>query len=383
MRQAFLERQIFQYLNVPSMNIASGKRRIMNNQELAADVARAAQTCGYESCGIVKVEEMRGYAGVLEERINQFPESKPLYKLLAHYAEPQQMFPWAKSVIICAQWYGKYHIPQHLEGLIGKAYCVDFRIDPGSNEHQGRLRFEAELGKMGLRYETQDGHGLTAMRWAAFKAGLGLIRKNNFFYTERGSWYTLSTYLIDQELELKTASTVRSCPEQCGLCIKACPTGALRAPYQTNGTICISFLMGFDTCEPGKKHYDHCGSWIYGCDACQNACPFNKETWEGTEDYPGLESLSEQLAYERLLSMDYDQMRRLLSPKFWYIAPENVWKWKCNVLNAMLNHYEDKYRPHIERALGDERAEVRAMAGWVLKTHCGPAISAVRLNDEV
>jgi epoxyqueuosine reductase len=338
---------------------------MMNITKTALNIRRAALVNGYENCGIIKIAEMKGYAEAIAKRIARYPESKPMYGRLASYAEPNEEYPWAKSVVVCVRWYGKYYIPKHLDGLIGKSFLLDTRRDTSSIEYKKSIRFEAALQGLGLRVEAKKDFGITALRWAAMQAGIGAIRKNNFFYTTQGSWCTLEAYFIDHELELKQTAVMKKCPHKCNLCIKSCPTGALGEPFQMNGMACISYLMGIATCEPDKKHYDKSGSWIFGCDACQNACPFNRIAWSATEKYPGLEELSQHISYEQILTMDYAVMRELLPKKFWYIKEDVVWKWKCNVLNAMCNTYHERYAPYIEKARHDEYGEVRAMAEWV------------------
>lgn len=339
-----------------------------NGPELAARIRAAALDCGFTACGIIRIEEMKGYAEALEERAALFPESAPMFTRMKAHAEPDLAVPWARSVVICPVWYGKYRMPPHLEGVIGKSMCLDARKDPRSAEYKCAERFERTLEAMGLRCASKHDFGITALRWAAARAGIGVVRKNNFFYTEQGSWNMLYAYLIDRELELKSRLNIKNCPENCGLCVKACPTGALAAPFATNGVACVAWLNSFGTCAPGKERYDRCKGWIFGCDGCQDACPFNRKAWSGTEDFPGLAELAPQLSYERILAMDDDAIRALLADKFWYIKAEDAWKWKCNILNAMRNTYDEKYRPHIERALCDARAEVREMAGWVLES---------------
>ena len=83
---------------------------------------------------------------------------------------------------------------------------------------------------------------MTALRWAALKAGLGIIRKNNFFYSDSGSWVYLEAWLIDQELTLKENTNLKNCPPNCNLCIKACRTNSLSEPYMMNRSTCISCL---------------------------------------------------------------------------------------------------------------------------------------------
>lgn len=347
----------------------------MDALALAASIKEAALACGFEACGIIKTEEMSGYADVVADRIDHFPESRPMFDPFIDFASPQKMVPWAKSVVICASWYGKYRIPAHLKGVIGKHYCVDSRKDAASSEYQGKKSFESKLEDFGLRQVSKNDFGITAMRWAAAKAGLGLIRKNNFFYLERGSWCSLEAYLIDRELESKANPTIEKCPENCKLCIKACPTGALKSPFQTNGMTCVSFLNTFGVCTPQNQHYRQCGSWVFGCDVCQDVCPSNAKTWSEEEEFPGLGELAEQVSFEQILSMDDDALRGLLAEKFWYIKPDEIWKWKCNVLNAMNNNMEGKYLPCIERAMLAKKEEVRDMARWVFESASEIAIA--------
>lgn len=335
--------------------------------DLAMTIREAALACGFEDCGIIRVGEMKGHAEALAERVRVFPESEPMYSRLSQLSDPKKIVPWAKSIVICINWYGKYRIPKHLDGIISKVFCVDPRLDPASTEYKNRESFKKALDDLGIRYEVESKFGITSLRWAAAKAGLGVIRNNNFFYTAKGSWCMMEAFLIENELELKANTSVPPCPSGCSRCTQSCPTGALREPFQTNGVECATFLLNFGSCGPDKPLYDKCGGWIYGCESCQDACPFNKGAWTEDEEYPGLKELAERLSYEKILAMDYKEMETILPRKFWYIQPEDTWKWKCNIINAMRNTYKKEYRPHIEAALRDAKEEVRTMAQWTLK----------------
>jgi epoxyqueuosine reductase len=79
---------------------------------------------------------------------------------------------------------------------------------------------------------------------------------------------------------------------------------------------------------------------------------------------PGLSELAEELSLEKVATADYSWLRRNLTGRFWYIGENELWKWKVNALNAMLNHYRDAYAPFLERAMGDEHLKVREMAAF-------------------
>jgi epoxyqueuosine reductase len=107
------------------------------------------------------------------------------------------------------------------------------------------------------------------------------------------------------------------------------------------------------------------GQWIYGCDLCQTACPFNKGKWSEDLEFPGLAELSRHLEPGRIVGLSYGFIRSALAPKFWYLTADRDWQWKANALNAMKNGWSPGLRPALDRALADERAEVRRMAAWV------------------
>ena len=70
--------------------------------------------------------------------------------------------------------------------------------------------------------------------------------------------------------------------------------------------------------------------------------------------------------------MDYDFLRNVMQPKFWYIERDKVWKWKTNALNAMLNGYKGSYGKYIDIARNDENENVREMAEWVKRKTASP-----------
>ncbi|MGM9532829.1 epoxyqueuosine reductase [Intestinibacter sp.] len=303
--------------------------------DLGTQIRNKALELGYENCGIIKIDEMNGYADKIYERIDRFPETKECNESFLKFANIKQNFPWAKSIIICSYRHGKYKIPEHLKGLIAKYYLVDNRNGKDSDAYKSSIAFENYLHEIGIKAESEILDGITALRWAAFKAGLGIIRKNNFFYSNSGSWVNLEAWIIDKELELKPNVKIKECPPNCNLCMKACPTKALAEPYMTNRLTCVSYLTTLkDLDMPNEKYKKEIGSWVYGCDICQDVCPFNKDKWTEDEDFPGLEELGEHISLEKIIEMDYDFLRDVMNPKFWYMSKDDMWKWKVNALNA-------------------------------------------------
>lgn len=334
----------------------------------ASDIVNKAIELGYDKCGIVPIETMAGYEDKLEERMEHFPQMKEHTEKFRAFAHLNHDYPWAKSVIICSFWYGRYIIPKELQGRIAKYYLTDGRRDEESSNHKTSAAFENYLKECGFQIAADRDFGVTSLRWAAMQAGIGIIRKNNFFYTEKGSYHNLEAFLIDKPFEYITESSARPCGEKCNLCVKACPTGSLDSAYSMCRNTCVSCLTTWEGWDLRKEPMrDKIGSWIFGCDVCQDVCPHNKNAWENNELFPGLEELSGHLSYENIVLADYEWLEAVLQPKLWYIPKKKIWRYKTNALNAMLNNYKDEYVSVIKKACLDKYKEVRDMAEWILE----------------
>jgi epoxyqueuosine reductase len=337
----------------------------MRDHDLALKIINRALELGFEACGIIKIDSMKDYANKLEERMAAFPDSKPIYEALAlsKLAFPQKTYDWAKSVIICVRRYGKYKIPHNIDNYFGKYYLFDYRFQKYSRECSDVLQFESYLTELGLKIG-KEVNGNNAARWAAIKANLGVIRKNNFFYTKSGSWVWLETWLADAEMEYYETVDLPACPKDCTRCIDACPTGALTAPFAINPVKCIARHTYGAKGLPAEEFRDKMGKWLYGCDECQNVCPINRGKWEEIDEFPQLNEIAEQITLEKIVTMDEKTYTEVLQPKFWYINQERSWVWKCNALRVMVNDYNPKYDYYLKTARGDSNQNIREMAIW-------------------
>ncbi|EHI98696.1 hypothetical protein CDLVIII_2015 [Clostridium sp. DL-VIII] len=331
-------------------------------------IQQKAYELGYEKCGIIPISLMKGYVEKFEERMEKIPQSRPFYEMQHRLIDIFEIYPWAKSVVVVTAVYGKYKIPEKLKGNIAKAYLVDTRVDKNTKEYQNNRELDKYMKELGLKVETDQKFGVVGMRWAAKEAGIGIIRRNNFLYTESGSWVHLDAWVTDQEMELKETNNVPECPKGCRRCIESCPTKSLSEPYTMLPNTCISFLTTFGGRnlhqEPLRKTFGNC---IYGCDICQDACPMNKGKWKESEEFLGLEELASQLTPENILSMEESFYRENVQPKFFYLSPDELWKWKVNALNYMSNNYKEEYKPYIINACNSEYEKVREIALLICK----------------
>ncbi|MDX6482162.1 MAG: epoxyqueuosine reductase [Gaiellaceae bacterium] len=150
-------------------------------------------------------------------------------------------------------------------------------------------------------------------REAAARSGVGFYGKNTLLITRRhGSWVVLGTLISDMELEptppLSVAGKGADCGE-CRLCIDACPTGALDEPGVLDATRCLSYWTQ-SAHEAPEEYRRHFGAQVYGCDICQDVCPWNR----GVEKRRAGESLppgaEPHVSLADWLSADPDELRR-------------------------------------------------------------------------
>jgi len=336
----------------------------------AKDIKEKALGFGFSKCGIIKVDAVRGFEDKLNERVAAFPMSSLMYNRFRHFADVRQSFPWAVSLVVCVHDYAKYEVPESLRGRVGRAYMFDGRRDVNSEVYRAKEELVGYMESLGMQVGREDDYGITSLRFAAEKAGLGRVRKNNFFYTENGSWNSIDVFAIDAELELISEDITKECPDDCNNCMKACPTGSLTAPFTMQPMRCVSFITsksGGLVELAGNPLSEKIGSWVFGCDECQTACPFDRRP-EGTEKFPGLDIIAKDLSLEKIIDMDEETFSNVIQPKFWYIEPDMMWMWKVNALNAMKNDYRDEYGPYIKKCLDDPNERVKRMAEWVCGT---------------
>jgi epoxyqueuosine reductase len=337
--------------------------------QIEEKIQQKAYALGIHKCGIIKPEAMAGYADRLRERMGRIPNGEKVYGNFLGFANMKERVPWAKSIIVLVFHYGHYILPdESIVKSYAKSYLMDSRFNPAAEERQKLIAFDDYLRESGLKTIWNEHPGITAMRWAAHMAGLGIIRKNNFFSTEKGSWVHIAAIATDREMELTERHALPECPAGCNKCIKACPTKSLSAPYTMNMATCISRL----TASNDAESYDETTNWqigrrMYGCDVCQDVCPMNKDKWESRDVFPGLSSLSDCLSPEAVLAASYADIEKKLMPKFFYIKKESIWRWKLNALNALINHYKAEHDTLIRHSLEDEYEIVRKKAQWALE----------------
>ena len=131
---------------------------------------------------------------------------------------------------------------------------------------------------------------------------------------------------------------LRPCADTCTLCQKACPTKALSAPYTMNPLSCVSFWTTFGQgAIPPHLTASQFSTWLCGCDACQDACPYNRlHDWSRGEDFPGLAEAEPLMQPESLLSASDDVLIQNVIPKAdLHISPDQVQTLRVNAARVL------------------------------------------------
>lgn len=194
-------------------------------------------------------------------------------------------------------------------------------------------------------------------------AGIGWIGKNTCLINqEMGSWIFIGEIITSLELEYDSPA-----PERCGTCTKCideCPTDAIKEPYELDSRLCISYLTIELRDKIPLELRDEVGSHVFGCDICQDVCPWNRRA--GTTDDSAFQPREGLYNPElsALAGLDTEEFRALFKG-----SPVKRTKRRGllrNTMVAMGNSGEAGFIPALEEALKDEEPLVRAHAIWAL-----------------
>lgn len=181
---------------------------------------------------------------------------------------PERLIPGARSVVSAALC---YYVPGPEPGP-GEGRLSRYAWFDAYRMLRGRL--EALAARLGGAWRVLVDENDHVDREGAARSGVGFYGKNTMLITRRfGSWVVLGTLVTDVEIE-PTPALELDCGA-CRLCIDACPTGALDEPGVLDATRCISYWLQ-SASEPPAEIRAEIGDRVYGCDSCQDACPWNR-----------------------------------------------------------------------------------------------------------
>lgn len=334
----------------------------MKPRELSDSIKSLAHQVGFERCGIALVAPLTrgdyvhqwiaaGHAGTMEY----------LLKNLDQRLNPALLLEGARSIIVVAL---SYHqaIPQ---GLVTdpsrpreEAVAADVACELGPLPHghgsdgKGRIAKYAwgedyhvvvkdKLFAMMRRLETETPEPLAYRvcvdtsplieREAAALAGIGWIGKNTLvLHQDLGSYFFLGAVVTTLDL-VPDAPTDDHCGT-CTACLNACPTQAFPAPYEMDASRCISYLTIEHRGDIAPELAEKMGDWIFGCDVCQEVCPFNRHAPTTREPRLASRPPAPGIPANDVLSWSADDYRRTLRGTAMKRAKLTLWKRNAQIV---------------------------------------------------
>ena len=238
---------------------------------------RKAKSLGFLSCGISKAVFLEEEATKLENWLNdrRHGEMKYMENHFDMRLDPRKLVPGAKSVISLSYNYFNDNFQKDKDApKISKyAYGNDYHVVIRKKLKILFKELKKKFGDINGRVFV-DSAPIMEKPWAA-KSGLGWIGKNTNLISQKiGSYYFLAEIIVDLEFEYDTPVTDHC--GSCTACIDSCPTGALDIPYQIDASKCISYLTIELRDEIPSDFNGKMDNWVFGCDVCQDVCPWNR-----------------------------------------------------------------------------------------------------------
>jgi epoxyqueuosine reductase len=314
-------------------------------EELGLDVVGVARAEPYEETERhIRERQARGLFADMKFTMAQ-PETS---------CHPETLLPNARSVISAALC---YYAPEPELGT-GEGRLPRYTWRDGYAELREKL--DALGRRLGGSYRVLVDANQHVDREAAARSGVGFYGKNTLLITRRhGSWVVLGSLVTEVELE-PTPPLGLDCGE-CRLCIDACPTGALDEPGTLDATKCLSYWSQAPASIP-EDYRGPLGAQVYGCDICQDVCPWNR----GVEKRrAGAKPGEAHVSLLEWLTLDADELRRRYDRLY---VPRNDGRWlRRNALVAAGNVGEaGAVREAVAAFADDEDDVLREHARWAL-----------------
>ena len=280
---------------------------------------------GFMSCGIAKAEHLTEDAARLEQWLHKGHQAGMGYmeRNFDLRTDPRKLVPGANSVItLLLNYYpaGQQH-PQAPK-IAKYAWGIDYHYIIKDKLNELLQYINDNIGEVNGRGFV-DSAPVLERSWAV-RSGLGWVGKNgNLLNPQTGSFFFIATLITDLNLIYSQPFNTTHCGT-CTRCIDACPTGAIVAPAEVDASKCISYLTIElkDALIPGEFN-DKMEGWMFGCDICQDVCPWNRFSKPGRE--PAFTPIPEVL---NLSLKEWEEMEEGIFNTTFKNSPLKRAKWK-------------------------------------------------------
>jgi epoxyqueuosine reductase len=324
-----------------------------------AELSRLAAELGIDAVGAAPAEPYQETERHIRERRARglfarmrFTMAQP--EVSCH---PESLLPDARSVVSAAlSYYAPAPEPKPGEGRLPRYTWSDRYA-----ELRGKLEVLGD--RLGGSYRVLVDENQHVDREGAARAGVGFYGKNTLLITRRhGSWVILGTLVTSVDIE-RSAPLALDCGS-CTLCIEACPTGALDDPGVLDSTKCLSYWSQ----APGPvpvEYREEMGTHVYGCDICQDVCPWNRGTEKRRSEATPPADAEPFVSLVDWLEAEGDDLRRRYDRLYF---PRNDPRYlRRNALIAAGNSGEAALAPAVQRWSETDDDLLREHAEWALE----------------
>ncbi|MBQ6769956.1 MAG: tRNA epoxyqueuosine(34) reductase QueG [Bacteroidales bacterium] len=260
-------------------------------------IVTEAENLGFDACGIARATALEKESAYVEQWLENQHEGEMNYlnRNKEKRYDPRLLVEGTRSIVtVLFNYYPKQKLNEDDNFKIAKyAYGSDYHDVLKRKMRRLLERVEAQTGKLEGSRVFVDSAPVLDRAWAV-RCGLGFIGKNTaLIHPKKGSFFFIGHLFLPLDLTETGQELTNRCG-RCTRCIDACPTGALEASFRIDARKCISYLTieyrgsldGLD-----QKTFRN---WIYGCDICQDVCPYNRFSLPNCEPefQPSLKLLS-------------------------------------------------------------------------------------------
>jgi len=325
----------------------------------SGELQAIALDLGLDAVGAAPAEPYAGTERHIRERRERglFADMRFTMARPEESCHPETLLPGARTVISAAlcywlpeparppghgrlpryTWFDAYSILSEKLGELGRRLGGAYRVLVDANQHVDRE--------------------------AAARSGVGFYGKNTLLITRRhGSWVVLGTLVTDVELE-PTPPLDLDCGD-CRLCIDACPTGALDEPGTLDSTRCLSYWTQAPAAPP-VEYREHLGAQVYGCDICQDVCPWNRGVEKRRSGEPLPPDATPHVSLVEWLRGDPDELRKRFDRL--YVPRNDGRRLRLNALVAAGNVGGNDERSAMTAFLDGPDETTREVAVWTLR----------------
>jgi epoxyqueuosine reductase len=249
----------------------------LSTQDISRLIKLKAEEIGFQSIGFSRADKLIEEEDRLSQWLGKGYQGQMQY-LEHHFSmrlNPKELLPDTKSVIsLLYNYFPEKELGHETYKIARYAYGKDYHKVIKKRLKKLTAFMEESMPGIGYRVFV-DSAPIMERQWAV-KAGLGWIGKNGLLINkEKGSYFFIADILVDVELSYDVA--MKDYCGSCTSCLDACPTGAFPQPYVLDASKCISYAtIELKDDQIPDSFKGKMEDWIYGCDICQEACPWNR-----------------------------------------------------------------------------------------------------------